>query len=101
MKYRKTMLKISAVVLFWAPIAALAADTGAPAETSQPAKPATAKSADADCQNVSGSRVRPAGGRGCHYRSFGPLRSYSRRDIEMTGESDLAEALRKLDPVFH
>lgn len=95
------MLKVSAVVLFLGPLAALAADTGAPAETARPAKPAKAKSADADCQNISGSRVRPAEGRSCDSSSFGPLRTYTRRDIEMTGALDLAEALRKLDPVFH
>lgn len=30
-----------------------------------------------------------------------PGRSYSRRDIERTGELDIAQALRKLDPSIH
>ena len=36
----------------------------------------------------------------CAKVARGAYRSYSKEDIERTGETDMAEALRKLDPAF-
>jgi hypothetical protein len=67
-----------------------------PAATDQNAKPTPKKK---DCEYVSGSRIRPKTEQDCR-SAFGPLRSYSKEDLDRTGEMDLNQALRALDPIF-
>ena len=59
------------------------------------AKPAT--KAPADCP-VSGSRLRQ---KAPNCVSATPTRSYSQQELQTTGEMDLGQALKKLDPIFH
>jgi hypothetical protein len=66
------------------------------ASTTDAAKPAKAKV----CENISGSRIRPSLAEGCRSAS-GPLRTFTQEDLQRTGEIDLNQALRKLDPIFH
>ncbi len=67
----------------------------AAAEPAQPAKTPKA----VHCEAPAGSRIRPqldAQGR-CPQGSA-PVRSYSREDIQQTGQIDLDRALQQLDP---
>lgn len=50
--------------------------------------------ADPHCLRQTGSRVAARGKRGC----AGYGRSYERTELQRTGETDLGQALRKLDP---
>lgn len=72
-------------------------------EATQPKKEATQKKPAVDepqCTHVPGSRIRLAKPEDCSKAARGPYRSYSKADLERTGESNVAEALRKLDPTF-
>jgi hypothetical protein len=75
-------------------------------EKAAAAAPTTTTSADAkpkplikQCPAVSGSHIRPRKENDCK-TNVGPLRSYSQEDLQRTGEIDVADALRKLDPIF-
>jgi hypothetical protein len=59
------------------------------------AKPAA--KAPVDCPQT-GTRLRH---KAPHCVSASPLRSYSQQELQMTGETDLGQALKKLDPIFH
>lgn len=61
------------------------------------AKPAVAAKAPEPCKE-SGSRIQHKDG---NCGAFGPYRSYDQKDLQNTGETNLAEALRKIDPIFH
>lgn len=50
-----------------------------------------------DCLRSTGTRIRSRDENGC-LRVFSPSRVYSRSDIERTGETEIAEALQRLDP---
>ncbi|MEP7312223.1 MAG: hypothetical protein ABI859_06550 [Pseudomonadota bacterium] len=83
-----------------APAAVLADETPAAApvvSTGTTAKPAKAAKA-AECNYRTGTRIRTSNKPVCS--GFGPMRVYTQRDVEMTGEVNLGEALRKLDPIF-
>ena len=82
-------LILSAVVAVVAPLCGLAADPAAPAKRAKDAK------SPAPC---TATLIKPKDGR-CN--SFAPQRSYDQKDLESTGELNAAEALRKLDPIFH
>lgn len=75
----------------------------ATAADAKPKKEETQKKADAErpkCTQAPGSRIRLARPEDCAKVARGPFRSYSKDDIDRTGESDLGEALRQLDPAF-
>jgi hypothetical protein len=105
-------LKITLCCLLMATGTAMAGEPAAPKETpaAKPATEATAATATADataktplkkpCDQVSGTRIRPGSDRDCE-TSFGPNRKFTKEDIERTGQIDLAQALRMLDPIFH
>ena len=66
----------------------------------KPAADATAKPAartPSDCP-VAGSRLRQ---KAPNCVTAAPTRSYSQQELQMTGETDLGQALKKLDPIFH
>ena len=100
MKLRNLALTFAIAGLL-APVTLLAAD---------PAKPATEQAADrtapakprhpASCENVSGTRILPNPKNACR-SAIQPMRTYTKEDLDRTGEIDMAEALRKLDPIFH
>lgn len=67
---------------------------------SQPAPLAANDSEAADRSNcvATGSRIRMRDG-DCSPKGY-PFRSYSAEDLQATGEIDLLEALRQMDPAF-
>jgi len=74
--------------------AALAAGCAtAPPAGKQAAANATDATAKAFCVRETGSRIQPKPG-----DCIGPGRTYSRDELERTGEFTSAEALKKLDP---
>ncbi|QWP76378.1 hypothetical protein J5226_22790 [Lysobacter sp. K5869] len=66
------------------------------AQTDAKTDPAAAQAArkDPNCLTQTGSRVQARGKSAC----AGYGRSYDRKDLERTGETDVGQALRKLDP---
>lgn len=70
-------------------------DANANADTQ--AQPAKKKLSDAHCLRQTGSRIQSKAKQDCAAHG----RSYSRDDLNGTGEVDVASALRKLDPAVH
>jgi hypothetical protein len=67
-----------------------------------PRPAALADNADASleqCEQVTGSRIRSSTRKDCEPLGQ-PMRSYSAEELRSTGEMDLSEALRQLDPSF-
>lgn len=81
------------------PAAQPAAQVNAPADASADAQAQSAKKklSDAQCLRQTGSRIQSKSKQDC--AAYG--RSYSRDDLNGTGEVDVASALRKLDPAVH
>lgn len=73
------------------------ADTRADATADAQAQPAKKKLSDARCLRQTGSRIQSKSKQDC--AAYG--RSYSRDDLNGTGEVDVASALRRLDPAVH
>jgi outer membrane receptor for Fe3+-dicitrate len=97
MKYRTGLI---------AGIACLVTTAGVMAADAEPAREKAEvqkKSApdEAKCTQAPGSHIRLAKPENCAKAARGPYRSYSKEELERTGETNLAEALRKLDPTFH
>ena len=98
MKLRNQILACGISALL-APVALLAADTETKPATEATAE-ATAKPKHAmRCDSVSGTRIQPSPKDNCK-SSITPYRSYSKDDIDRTGKTNLAEALRDIDPIF-
>lgn len=84
---------------------ASAAEPAAPSATAdaKATKDAPRKKATADvakCTQAPGSHIKLAKPEDCDKVARGPYRSFSKEELENTGESNLGEALRKLDPRF-
>ena len=78
---------------------ALAAFSSVRAGDAPSAKPkAAASGIAANCEIQTGTRIRHKTG-DCNH-TF-PLRTYTQADLQSTGETNLAQALRQLDPIFH
>jgi hypothetical protein len=88
MNLRKLVLSVALIGTL--SMGAFGADE-APKVTTKPPKPAT-------CALNPGSHIRPRIENGCEAPK--PFRSYTQEDLQRTGEIDLNEALRKLDPIF-
>lgn len=73
------------------------ADARVDASADAQAQPAKKKLSDARCLRQTGSRIQSKSKQDC--AAYG--RSYSRDDLNGTGEVDVASALRKLDPAVH
>jgi hypothetical protein len=103
-----TVVKTTLFVLMLAAGAAAAGEATAPAASPEAAaKPVATEGAVKEtaakpkaCEYISGSRMRPSLAEGCRTAS-GPLRVFSQEDLQRTGEIDMNQALRKLDPIFH
>ncbi len=105
-----TLAALTAALLL--PLSAFAADPVAPpantaakpAPTETETKTATetrtkdaeAKKAEAKCEQSTSSRIRKSK-EDCG-KDASPTRSYSKDEIESTGQTDTGEALRRLDP---
>ena len=81
------------------PLGAVAAEPAAPADKPVAAQEAKPKKIDKSCESASASRIRKEKGE-C-INSAAPTRSFSKEEIESTGQTDTAEALKRLDPRFH
>jgi hypothetical protein len=92
MNLRVVLLAMSLAGVFAEPVA-LGADTETPTKEAKAVKPL------AKCAAVTGSHIRPKVENGCEARK--PNRSYTLEDIQRTGEIDLNQALRRLDPMFY
>ena len=108
MKYRSTLVAIAATLL--APLALHAAEmTAQPKKDAKPAAAAAeAKSKQADakpeetkakCAYVTGSRIKHDPPVDCD-QSTSNLRTYTAEDLQNTGQIDIGDALRWLDPRF-
>jgi len=98
MKYRHALLAVTMAALL-SPLAMSAEEAGKKATEEKPKKVEAV-----ECETVTGSRIKsakPAKDKsGKCAATASPTRTYTKDDIEMTGETDLNEALRKLDPSF-
>lgn len=82
-----------------------ATDAPAPTAADVAAAPAGAAATPADaeqaprhnCLRSTGTRIRSRDKDGCLH-VYSPSRVYSRADIERTGETEISEALQRLDP---
>ena len=75
--------------------AAVAADAQVAADTDA----ANAKrTSNVGCVKDTGTNIRPRDPKTGKALCIGPGRSYSREQIDRTGQTDLADALRRLDP---
>jgi len=76
--------------------AALSADAQAQSDV------ATNKHAsNVGCVKETGTNIRPRDPKTGKALCVGPGRTYSREQIDRTGQTDLADALRRLDPSVH
>jgi hypothetical protein len=90
MKYRSGLIAGMASLFMVAGIAS-AEDAAAPAADAKPTK-------EAKCTVAPGSHIRLAKPQDCARAAHGPYRSYSKEELDTTGETSVADALRKLDP---
>jgi hypothetical protein len=77
-----------------------AAEEAADAKPAKEEAPKKAVPEPAKCTHAPGSHIKLAKPEDCAKAARGPYRSYSKEDLERTGETNVAEALRKLDPSF-
>jgi hypothetical protein len=120
MKLRNLMLAIGVAGLL-APVSLMAADpettpaaTAAPTEKSvdntavpsegaketDKAAPKAKSKSSSLCAPSTGSILRQSAKNGCRASTL-PMRSFNQDDLQRTGEIDIAQALRKLDPRFY
>lgn len=88
------------VLLLAVPRAASAEEAQPPQHVAEPAAAEGETSSKAEkpyCLKYTGSRIRPPAGQCANTRG----RVYSREDIERTGDVNLNDALRRLDPSLH
>jgi hypothetical protein len=111
MKLRTSILTITAAALM-SPLV-VPADTAAPApvaaaakaaEASKPAETTAATTSDKQartkkpvCDSSTASRIQASPGQPCKL-SASPTRTYTQEELLNTGENNVADALRKLDP---
>jgi hypothetical protein len=99
----RTRFITSVAVALLAPAGLIhAGDTAAthatPATDASPVKKEAAKKDEPICTTVPGSRVRAAKPEACRKLAKQPYRSWSKEDLDSTGEANVADALRRLDP---
>jgi len=77
----------------------VAADAQIASSDTQTASAATEKRAsNVGCVKDTGTNIRPRDPKTGKPLCIGPGRSYTREQIDRTGQTDLADALRRLDP---
>lgn len=81
------------------PVFALAAALPLAGCSSAPARIADGTEATPQCEQLTGTRIRVKDRRECEATGLG-LKSYSADELRRTGEIDVVEALRQLDPTF-
>ena len=90
----RTLTALAAAVLI--PLGALAADAPPPAASETKATDSKAKKAEPKCEQSSASRIRK--NEADCAKDSQPTRSYSKEELDGTGQTDTGEALRRLDP---
>jgi hypothetical protein len=100
MKIRSFTLAAVASVLVL-PVTLQAADASSPAapKADTRSSAASARKADTHCATTTQTRIRKSKTEGCN--DVPSTRTYSREDLESTGQFDTGEALKRLDPRFH
>lgn len=76
----------------------IAAPSDAVANDAQAGQKQTQELRAADCLTQTGTRIRTRDPKTGKVNCQGPGRSYSRDELDRTGEVDLADALRRIDP---
>ncbi len=89
----RTGMLAAGLAALLAPLAVLANDApkAAAPEAGKKAEPVR-------CETLTGSRIRPRKETGCQANR--PLRTFTKEQLDLTGNIDIIEALRDLDPVF-
>jgi hypothetical protein len=77
---------------------AVAQDVAAPAAKKAESK--AKKKVEAECEQTSASRIHYSKTTGC-LKPMQPTRTYTKEELDSTGQTDVGEALRRLDPRFH
>lgn len=99
MNIRSGIVAAMAVALI-APLAVVHAADTASAPKAAAKEKGEAKKEEAQCDVAPGSRIKQSKAVDCKKISKQPFRSYSKEELDTTGETNVAEALRKLDPIF-
>jgi hypothetical protein len=99
----RTRIITSLAIALLAPAGVIhAGDSPAPEATpsadAKPEKKEAVKKDEPVCTTAPGSRVRAAKPAECRKLAKQPYRSWSKDDLDSTGESNVADALRRLDP---
>jgi len=82
-----------------AQVAPAQADAAVAADAQLANQPVDAKrTSNVGCVKDTGTNIRPRDPKTGKALCIGPGRSYSREQIDRTGQTDLADALRRLDP---
>jgi hypothetical protein len=93
--FRRTAIWSLSLALAAAAPLVVASDDAAPVAVPPKAEAPMPKRMREVC---TGSRIRPAVGQPCP--SASALRSYSQADLQRTGQNQIADALRLIDPIF-
>ncbi|MCE7033248.1 hypothetical protein LY625_11580 [Lysobacter sp. GX 14042] len=103
------MKKLLMLIAISLPVAAFAQATEPPPQEREAGRQARVD-ADRDCLRYTGTHLRDRDDRAVERGEVGSLdrdgcvaangRVYSRRDLESTGATDIADALRRLDPAI-
>ena len=102
-RYRTVAALAAALLLPLGAMGAEPSSSAAPAADTAQAAPAAdgkAKKAEPKCEATATTRIRKMKPTDCAKDAVGS-RSYSKEELERTGEFQVGEALRKLDPRFH
>jgi hypothetical protein len=95
MTTRSGIIAAFAVALI-APLGAVQAADSAPKAAAK--EKSEAKKEEAKCDAAPGSRIKLSKPEECKKLAKQPFRSYSKEDLDNTGDINVADALRKLDP---
>jgi len=101
MKHRSGLISAALAAVLMAPLGvAYSADSPpAPKADAKPKKDDATKD-EAKCDVAPGSRIQRKKPDVCKDIAKQPYRSFTKQEIDNTGETNVAEALRKLDPSF-
>jgi hypothetical protein len=100
MSIRSGIIAAFAVALL-APLGAVRAgdtDTAPKAAAKENKENNEAKKEETKCDAAPGSRIKLSKPEECKKLAKQPFRSYSKEELDTTGEMDVGDALRKLDP---
>lgn len=94
------LMPVVAVLALGSGIASAADEPVSKASPASEASTPKARPADRFCEPSAASRVQRKKAEGCD-KASSPTRSYSREELDSTGQNDMGRALRQLDPRFY